>query len=72
MADVAVLWMASVACFIVAFIGKAVTIGSVQIPGIAEKKVARIGMAIVGTLALVLGPMPLSLISIALLVMLRL
>lgn len=57
MADVAVLWMASVACFIVAFIGKAVTIGSVQIPGIAEKKVARIGMAIVGTLALVLGLM---------------
>lgn len=54
MTGVAVLWTASIACLIVALLGKSVTIGSVQIPETAEKK-ARIGIAVVGTLALVLG-----------------
>lgn len=50
------LWTASIACLIVALLGKSVTIGSVQIPETVEKK-ARIGIAIVGTLALILGLM---------------
>jgi NPCBM/NEW2 domain len=54
MSGVVLLWTASIACLIVALLGKSVTIGSVQIPETAEKK-ARIGIAIVGTLALVLG-----------------
>src|SRR5689334_22193354 len=57
MTGVAVLWTASVACLVAALLGKAVTIGSVEIPEIPEaaEKKARIDMAVVGTLALVLG-----------------
>ena len=54
MTDVAVLWIIGLACLIVALLGKAVTVGSVQLPEAAEKR-ARFGMAIVGVLALVLG-----------------
>jgi NPCBM/NEW2 domain len=54
MTGVALLWTASIACLIVALLGKSAAIGSVQIPETAEKK-ARIGLAIVGMLALVLG-----------------
>jgi hypothetical protein len=52
--DVALLWMLGLACLIVALIGKSVTIGNVELPETAEKK-ARAGMALVGSIALVLG-----------------
>ena len=55
MTDVAVLWIIGLACLIVALLGKAVTVGSVQLPEAAEKR-ARFGMAIVGVLALVRQP----------------
>lgn len=54
MTDVTALWIVGLACLIAALIGKAVTIGNVQLPETAEKK-ARAGLAVVGSIALVLG-----------------
>jgi hypothetical protein len=53
---VVMLWTLGPACLIVALLGKAVTIGSVQLPSAAEKP-ARPGLAIVGSLALIFGLM---------------
>lgn len=54
MTDVATLWVIGIACLIVALVGKSITIGTVQLPETAGKKV-RVGMVAVGVLALVLG-----------------
>jgi len=50
----AVLWVVGLACFIVALLGKEVTIGNIQIPATTQKR-ARAGIGIVGAMALILG-----------------
>lgn len=55
MTGVATLWIAGIACLIVALVGKAIKIGGfVELPETAGKKV-RAGMAVVGMIALALG-----------------